>query len=149
MKKTLYALLLTTSLCWAQAPDTFQPASTNVPNAEYPRIDADSRVEFRIKAPEAQKVQVQVGTAPTIDMTKGADGVWTATTPPVVPGFHYYYVTIDGVTVDDPASHTFYSVGKDSGGIEIPEKGVDFYFPLDVPHGEVQEHWYHSRAFLI
>src|SRR5687767_6363844 len=35
-----------------------EPASTNVPGAEYPQILPDNRVVFRIKAPEAQKVQV-------------------------------------------------------------------------------------------
>ena len=137
MKKTLYALLLTTSLCWAQAPDTFQPASTNVPNAEYPRIDADSRVEFRIKAPEAQKVQVQVGTAPTIDMTKGADGVWTYTSEPQAPGYHNYWMVVDGAIVLDPGTNAFIGYGHMCNGFEIPDAGVDFYELKDVPHGNV------------
>ena len=33
------------------------PASSNVRGAEYPRIHDDLRVTFRIKAPEAQKVE--------------------------------------------------------------------------------------------
>ncbi len=45
-----------------------------------------------------------------------------------------------------PASHTFYGTGKDASGIEIPEKGVDFYLPKDVPHGEVRERWYFSKT---
>ena len=146
MKKAVVFFVLASGLCWSQAPDTFHPATTNVPNAEYPRIDADSRIEFRLKAPDAQKVQVQVGAVPAIEMTKGADGIWTVTTPPVVPGFHYYYFHIDGVTVNDPASRAYFGVGKDSGGIEVPEKGVDFYLVRDVPHGEVREHWYHSKV---
>ena len=134
--------------CWGQAvaDDGSAPAVTNAPTAEYPRITADSRIEFQVKAPDAQKVQVQVGATPAIDMVKGADGVWTVTTPPIVPGFHYYYLTIDGITVDDPASRTFYGVGKDSTGIEVPEKGVDFYLVRDVPHGEVRERWYFSKV---
>jgi enterochelin esterase family protein len=130
----------------AQGQDAFLPAGTNVMNAEYPRIGADSRVEFRIKAPDAQKVEVKVGAAPTVPMVKGADGVWTVTTGPVVPGFHYYYLTIDGVTVSDPASHAFYGVGKDSSGIDVPEPGVDFYSVKEVPHGEVRDKWYHSKT---
>ena len=65
---------------------------------------------------------------------------------PQVPGFHYYRVFIDGAEVNDPASETFYGTGKDTSGIEIPEKGVDFYLPKDVPHGEVRERWYHSKT---
>jgi len=138
--------LLAGGICWAQTPDTFKPPVTNVPNAEYPRIDDQSRIEFRLKAQDAGKVQVKVGGVPSVDLVKGEDGVWSVTTPPIVPGFHYYYYTIDGVTVDDPASRTFYGVGKDSTGIEVPEKGADFYLVQDVPHGEVREHWYHSTV---
>ena len=140
------AFLLPSAASRAQNDDGFQPAATNVTNAQYPRLSANGRAEFRIKAPSAQKIQVQVGTLAAIDMVKGEDGVWTVTTPPLVPGFHYYYLTIDGVTVDDPASHTFYGVGKDSSGIDVPEPGVDFYSIKDVPHGEVRERWYHSKT---
>ena len=64
-------------------------------------------------------------------------GVWTVTTPPVIPGFHYYTLSIDGVKVNDPASDTFFGTGRPTSGIEVPEKGVDFYYAKDVPHGEV------------
>ena len=63
-----------------------------------------------------------------------------------MPGFHYYRVFIDGAEVNDPASETFYGTGKETSGIEIPEKGVDYYLPKDVPHGEVRERWYHSAT---
>ena len=55
------ALLLPLATSRAQNDDGFQPAATNVPNAQYPRLSADGRAEFRIKAPSAQKVQVQGG----------------------------------------------------------------------------------------
>jgi enterochelin esterase-like enzyme len=37
-------------------------------------------------------------------------------------------------------------MGRQASGIEIPEKGVDFYLLKDVPHGEVRERWYHSNT---
>ena len=37
------------------------PASTNIRNAKYPQILPDNRVMFRIKAPDAQKVQIDLG----------------------------------------------------------------------------------------
>jgi enterochelin esterase family protein len=146
MCKALLFFVLVATLGWSQEVDTFRQASSNVPNAEYPRIDAESHIQFRLKAPDAAKVQVQVGALPAIDMVKGADGFWTVTTPPIVPGFHYYYFIIDGVTVNDPATRAFFGVNKDSGGIEVPEKGADFYQPKDVPHGEIREHLYHSSV---
>jgi enterochelin esterase family protein len=120
------------------------PASTNVRGAEYPRILPDLRVVFRIKAPDAQKVQFDL--AKKYTAVRDAEGVWTATTDPQVPGYHYYWLVIDGVSVNDPSSETFYGWGKQSSGIEIPEAGVDFYDPKDVPHGEMRARWYCSKT---
>jgi enterochelin esterase family protein len=141
LRPIVFLSLLSCAVPWAHA----QQPVTNVPGAEFPRVNQDSSVDFRLKAPDAAKVQVKVGAAPSVDMIKGDDGIWKVTTPPIVPGFHYYYLTIDGVTVDDPASRAFYGVGKDSTGIEVPEKGADYYLVAAVPHGDVREHWYYSK----
>jgi enterochelin esterase-like enzyme len=122
------------------------PAPSNIGGAEYPRIDADLRVMFRIKAPDAQKVEFHFLGGKSFPAQKGDDGVWTGSTDPVVPGFHYYALVIDGVQVNDPGSETFYGGGKEMSGVEVPEKGVDYYLPKDVPHGEVRERWYHSAT---
>src|SRR2546423_707459 len=88
-------------------PDGSRPATTNVGSAPYPRIHADLRVTFQLKAPDAKKVQLQPGGADNglgkgpIDMVRGDGGVWTVTTPPAVPGFHYYWLLVDGVAVND------------------------------------------------
>jgi enterochelin esterase-like enzyme len=136
-------------LAWAvqgqsQATSDSVPAPTNVGGAEYPRITPDMRVIFRIKAPDAQKVEFDLGKRYAAQ--KDAEGFWTVTTDPQAPGFHYYFLMIDGVRVSDPASESFYGTGRQASGIEIPEKGVDYYLPKDVPHGDVRERWYHSRT---
>ena len=123
-----------------------KPAPTNIRGKEYPRIHDDLRVTFRIKAPDAKKVEFAFFTPKRYPAEKDGQGNWTATTDPQVPGFHYYRVFIDGAEVSDPSSEMFYGTGKMTSGIEIPEKGVDFYLPKDVPHGEVREHWYHSKT---
>ena len=76
-------------------------------------------------------------------MTKNADGIWEVTSEPQVPGFHYYFINVDGVHMADPSSQLFYGCGMMSSAIEIPEVGVDFYLPKDVPHGEIrmQRYW--------
>jgi enterochelin esterase-like enzyme len=79
------------------------------------------------------------------DMVKDAEGVWEVTTDPIVEGFHYYSLLIDGVAVADPSSETFYGMGRMASGIEIPEKDVDFYLPKDVPHGEIRIKHYYSN----
>jgi enterochelin esterase family protein len=114
--------------------------------AEFPRIDSTGRAEFRIKAPNATAVKLNFWSNPKLDMVKGADGFWTATTPPLVPGFHYYNFVIDGVDVNDSGSHAFYGGGRDASGIEIPEPGATYYLPQDVPHGAVREIWYFSKV---
>ena len=122
-----------------------EPAASNVMGAEYPQIHPDNRVTFQLKAPNARKVEVQVPRA-HYDMTRGENGVWSVTTEPLVPGFHYYSLVVDGVAVNDPGSHTFYGTGKDSSGIEVPEAGVDYYSCKDVPHGDVRIRPYLSRT---
>lgn len=127
-------------------PPEGAPASTNIRGAEYPRILDDLRVTFRIKAPDAGKVEFGFFDNTRYPATKDKDGFWTATTNPVAPGLHYYRMWIDGLQVNDPASQTFYGTGKDTCCIEVPEKGVDYYMPKDVPHGEVRERWYFSKT---
>ena len=139
----LLITLLAAASVWGQPPVDGQPAPTNVLGAQYPRVHGDNRVTFQLKAPDALKVQVSL--AGRHDMTKGADGVWSVTTPPLVPGFHYYQLIVDGVSMNDPASHAFYGTGKDASGIEVPEKGVDYYSYKDVPHGEVRIRPYLSK----
>ncbi len=146
MRKTLLlvfvVLLQATFVCFGQQSDNSTPAVTNITGAGYPRILPDLRVAFRIKAPEAQKVQLDLGKK--YDMEKGSDGFWTVTTAPQVPGFHYYSLVIDGVAVADPASETFFGMSREASGIEIPEAGVDFHLIKDVPHGTVQSKRYFS-----
>src|ERR1022692_3349143 len=145
MKRIAVAILLLSSYCHAQSNGDFQPASTNVWGAEYPRVDASARAEFRIKAPNATAVKLNFWSNPKLDMVKGSDGFWTAATPPLVPGFHYYNFVVGGVDVNDAGSHAFYGGGRDASGIEIPEPGATYYLPQDVPHGAVREIWYFSK----
>ena len=146
MKLAGMAMLLFASLCCAQEPGNFQPAATNVWGAEYPRVDSAGRAEFRVKAPDATKVRINFWSGPNLDMVKQPDGFWTVTTPPLVPGFHYYTLIIDGAEVTDLNSHAFFGGGKDASGIEVPEPGTTFYSIQDVPHGQVREIWYYSKV---
>jgi enterochelin esterase-like enzyme len=112
------------------------PSPYNFPGVPFPRIEADSRVTFQFKAPDAKKVQVSIVSV-TFDMVKGADGVWTYTSAPQAPGFHNYWMIVDGAVVLDPGTNAFMGYGHMCNGFEIPEPGVDFYDLKDVPHGDV------------
>jgi enterochelin esterase family protein len=115
-----------------------------VRDSEYPRVTSDLRAIFRIKAPDAQKIQLQLDKK--YDMVKDIEGYWTLTTDPQVPGFHYYFMFIDGVQVSDPASEAYFGWGRMSSGIEIPEKGVEYYTIKNVPHGDLRSKWYYSNT---
>jgi enterochelin esterase family protein len=151
MRSLLALSLLARGLSGARADDA-RPATSNVPRAGYPRIHPDRRVAFRLKAPDARSVKVQPGGAYNwlgkgpYEMERSDDGTWTVTTPPAVPGFHYYWLVVDGVAANDPGSETFFGYGKPTSGVEVPEPGVDFYDAKDVPHGEVRALWYHSKV---
>jgi enterochelin esterase-like enzyme len=146
----VFAALPLSARAQGKKPDAAEsrPAPTNVNNSAYPRIHADMRVTFQVNAPSAKSVNLAggggLGKGP-FEMTRQGD-VWSVTTPPVTPGFHYYWLIIDGVTVNDPSSETFFGYNKPTSGIEVPAPGVDFYLPKDVPHGEVRSRWYESKT---
>src|SRR3989440_2015008 len=133
----------------AQATDDSSPAASNVPGAQSPRIHPDRSITFTLKAPEANSVEAAggdgLGKGP-FPMAKGADGIWSVTIPAVVAGFHYYWFVLDRVSVNDPASRTYFGYGRETSGIEVPEAGVEFYAITNVPHGEVREKWYLSKT---
>jgi enterochelin esterase-like enzyme len=159
----MLVVFLAPATAQVQAPAGCVPSPTNMPNAGYPRVCPNYRVMFKLEAPEARKVQLQpnvgaagngLGNGP-FDMIKGPDGVWSLTIGPVVPGFHHYHFVVDGLAVNDPGSDAYtISLGQDNtrglnratSGLEVPEKGVDFYLPKDVPHGVVEELWYKAKT---
>lgn len=120
------------------------PASTNTRSAKYPQILPDNRVVFRIKAPDAQKMQIDLGKK--YDMVRDTGGYWQVTTDSISEGFHYYSLIIDGIAVADPASESFYGMGRMASGIEIPFTEGGYYALKDVPHGDIRIKKYFSKA---
>jgi enterochelin esterase-like enzyme len=91
-------------------------------------------------APEAQSIS-----AGRTKLTKGEGGVWTGTSQPMDEGFHYYHLTVDGGTFNDPGALNFYGSTRWESGIEIPAHDQDFYALKDVPHGRVQQVLFPSK----
>ena len=146
MKGIAFAMLLAASFCLAQDQGDFKPATSNVLDAQYPKIDGNSRVQIRFKASDATKVKLNFWSGPKVDMEKQPDGFWTFTTPPMAPGLHYYTIIVDGAEVSDPGSTAYFGGSKWASAVEVPEAGVDYYLPQNVPHGQVREVWYHSSV---
>lgn len=122
--------------------EDFKPSSLNQPGQLYPQVNSQGYVRFHIAAPDAKKVHMSLGLGGQggTELAKGADGAWTATTAgPLDQGFHYYHLTVDGGTFNDPGTLNFYGSRRWESGIEIPAQDADFYAVKDVPHGQVQQ----------
>ena len=131
---------------FASEPDVAAHASPlNFPGVRYPWIGSDSRVTFQFRAPDAQKVQVSIANVP-FDMIKGDNGTWTYTSDPQAPGYHNYWMVVDGALVLDPGTQTYIGYSHMCNGFEIPEPGVDYYDLKDVPHGDVLIKNYFSKT---
>ena len=146
MKKIVLGLMMSLPCAFQAFAVAGVPAVTNVPEAKYPCVDADRRASFMLYAPEAKDVKVDI-CGRKYDMARSADGTWSVTTAPLIEGFHYYFLLVDGVSVVDPATETFYGCGRMAGGIEIPESAdaaAYYTFDKSIAHGQVRECKYYS-----
>ncbi|HEX5442572.1 MAG TPA: alpha/beta hydrolase-fold protein [Pirellulales bacterium] len=124
--------------------DDFKPASTNQPGHEYPQVNSQGRVKFRIVAPDAKGVGVTF--RDSTEFVKGEDGAWIGYTRPLDEGFHYYAVKMDGAEVPDPNSMMFFGANRWGSGVEVPAQDRDFYAVKAVPHGQMREVLFHSKS---
>ena len=129
---------------FGQISNVGRPSESNIRSSKYPQILPDGHAVFRVKAPEAQKVQLDLGKK--YDMVKNGGGVWETTTDSLSEGFHYYSLIIDGVAVADPASESFYGMGRMASGFEVPFKGDAYYEIRNVPHGDIRFKHYYSNV---
>ena len=117
-----------------------------IPGNEFPKIDKQRRAYFRIQAPQARKVVVDI-CSKKYDMEPDGKGGFMAVTDPLPVGFHYYFMNIDGVNFIDPASETYFGCNRECGGLEVPEGAEgDYYRPQQgVAHGQVRSIYYWSE----
>jgi enterochelin esterase-like enzyme len=146
----LFAAAITGQICLSQTTNTtvvedFKPSSVNQPDKQYPQVNSEGRVRVSISAPQALKVQLDIG-AVKYDLTKDENGVWTGESAPQDEGFHYYQLNIDGASVPDPGSLYFYGASRWGSGIEIPSKDQDFFALKNIPHGQLRENQYYSNT---
>ena len=151
MKTKLLTIAIACSVCSSMmaqtdATKTF-PSPSNIPGNEFPRVDADNQAYFRMEAPTATKVQADI-CGKKYDTVKDEKGVWTGNSASLPVGFHYYFLLVDGVSVVDPSSETYFGCCREAGGIEIPEgKEGDYYRPqTSVAKGQVRSVQYFSEA---
>ncbi|WP_278504108.1 sialate O-acetylesterase [Phocaeicola barnesiae] len=121
-------------------------APSNMHGCDFPRLDKDNRAYFRIFSPDVKRMQVDI-CGKKYEMSKDEQGWWTAKTEPLVVGFHYYFLLVDGFSVIDPMSTTYFGCSRMTSGIEVPEgKEGDYYRPQQVPHGQIRTCTYYAET---
>jgi enterochelin esterase family protein len=150
--------VLTASLVSAQGGAGQPPAAPGGgrgqqqgPQVVSPEVNQDRSVTLRLLAPKATEVlvtgEILNGAKPT-PMTKGADGIWSATLPPVPPDVYLYAFNIDGVNTPDPRNPWVKLVSGAglASQVEVPGDGLQYYDSKPVPHGLVQIMTYESKT---
>ena len=160
LSRIAVAFLFCLSFIWlasAQAPAGAPPAGQapgrgpgRGPQLVSPEVNADRTITLRFRAPDAKQVVV-IGEIDGKDhpMTKGDNGVWTATIGPLPPDVYNYQFRVDGVIAMDP-QNPYVKIGF--GGfppaslVEVPDNGLTFDDAKPVPHGTVRVETYNSKS---
>jgi enterochelin esterase family protein len=128
-----------------QPVDDWKPAPSNQPGQPYPQVNSEGRVRARIRAPQAQNVELDIS-GKRFPMTKDTNGVWMGDSTPQDQGNHYYGLVIDGAEVPDPSGSFIFGSGSWRSDIDIPATDQDFYALKNVPHGQLREIFYFGKT---
>ncbi len=113
-----------------------------------PDYNKDGSVTFRLRAPQAEKVELECqmfeGTRP---MTKDDEGVWSVNVTPHEPDIYPYAFIVDGIKIADPENmHIFPNEGFKSSLADVKGPQPDWQDLQDVPHGKISYTYYTSKA---
>ena len=113
-----------------------------------PDYNKDGSVTFRLRAPQAEKVELECqmfeGTRP---MTKDDEGIWSVNVTPHEPDIYPYAFIVDGTKIADPENmHIFPNEGFKSSLADVKGPQPDWQDLQDVPHGKISYTYYTSKA---
>jgi enterochelin esterase-like enzyme len=130
------AVALSSSLIMAEDP----------PRIVSPELQADGRVTFRFRDPNAVTVSVDIeGQSAPMAMQKDEKGIWSATVGPLPPDFYGYHFVADGVDLLDPSNTELKpNLLSQSNEAHIPGTSLPWEV-ADVPHGIIHHHFYRSK----
>lgn len=133
----LAAVFLIAGALWAQAP---------APLAS-PDVLDDGRVTFRLRAPNAREVILNLSGSERAAMAKGSDGIWSITTKALEPDVYPYSFLVDGQSIVDPSNPDGKPSLSTAGQslVHVPGPKTVPWEPRDVPHGVVHHHVLKSR----
>jgi len=113
-----------------------------------PEVQSDHRVIFRLRSPNAQKVELQLeGTTQHVPMQKDDSGLWSVTTDSLEPDYYGYSFVADGVSLIDPRNPLMKPnlLGTQSM-VHVPGPPSLLWEVNDVPHGVIHHHFYKSAV---
>lgn len=135
-------------------PTTTRPAATRaaiMPDQaplRSPELLADRRLVFRVTLPKtattAAVVVQELRGATTMPMTRGKDGVWTATTGPMAPDLYEYKFSADGVRFLDP--NNGWIKDRNWSLVQVPGIPPEPWDDRVVPHGTLRVQFYESQS---
>ena len=130
--------------------EDFVPSVMNQPGQQFPQVNSQGYVRFRIDLPDAKEIVVSLGLGGRggTKLHKTYDGSFVGQTEgPMDEGFHYYHLTVDGGVVNDPGTNNYFGSTRWESGIEIPAHDQAFYAcRMDIPHGNVQQVLFPSKS---
>jgi enterochelin esterase-like enzyme len=157
----LASAILCASVALAQppaAPAGRQASGRGAAQVRSPEITPEGTVTFRLAAPNATSVLVRNTSGGFADwpggnevaMTKGDNGVWSATIGPLKPEYYVYVFLVDGVQTLDPQNIFHVRDGQRYGSaLRVAGEFTSNYAANDVPHGTVSLVWYPSPALKL
>ena len=140
----------------AQTPAASAPANAASPAAQppapplylSPEIHTDNTVTLRLRAPNAQKVDLVLEGTVT-PMQQGADGLWSVTTAVLAPEIYAYRFVVDGTAILDPRNTDVRDNLQNLwSNLTVPGTPPGPWELQSIPHGIVEHHFYTSQVVL-
>jgi enterochelin esterase-like enzyme len=133
-------------LATAQVPAAVPP--TNAATYVSPEIHADGSVTLRLRAPNAQKVDLVLEGAVT-PMQRDAEGLWSTTTAVLSPEIYAYRFVVDGTPILDPRNTDVRdNLLSLTSNLTVPGTPPEPWELQSIPHGIVEHHFYTSQVVL-
>jgi enterochelin esterase-like enzyme len=129
----------------AQEKKPAQPAGFPVPPPVSPEVHADGSVTFRLSAPNAKEVKLDLEGTEPVEMQKDDQGLWSITTSPLPPDYYGYAFAVDGTRTLDAANPSLVpNLIQPGSSVHVPGPSTLSWELNDAPHGEIHHHFYKS-----
>lgn len=117
------------------------------PRPRSPEVHPDFLVTFRLVAPAATTVALELEGEPRTALQRDDQGIWSVTAGPLQPDLYSYTFQVDGARVIDPLNWRIVpNLLNSSSQLEVKGAAPQDWDVTDVPHGVVHRHEYHSSS---